>query len=158
MPQLHPLLPACCSKTSPPLFPTTTLKEIPPLGHLLSHTSLFRARKSPPTPVEEGLVFHLPCQKHSWRLANITKSPCLDAYKWPTAAKMPSWENARQYFVSNSVGFEVGIFPLSSWDRSRGVSLWSGRAQSKPKPGGCPVQQLCTNGLLQLKRSGGKTN
>ena len=64
-------------------------------------------RKSPPSPVEEGLVFHLPYQKHRWRFASIRNSPCLEPYKWLPAAKMPSWENARQYFVSHFVGLEV---------------------------------------------------
>ena len=46
---------------------------------------------------------------------------------------MPSWQNAQQYFALHVVDLQVRIFPISQWDRSRGVSLWLGRAQSKKK-------------------------
>ena len=76
-------------------------------------------RRSPLSPVEAGLAFHLPYQKHRWGFASIRNSPCLEPYKWLTAAKMSSWENARHYFVSHFVGLEVTalVCPLTRTGR-----------------------------------------
>ena len=62
--------------------------DLPPLGHLLSHTTPPRGSQSPPSPAEEGLDLHLPYHKHIWRLASI-KTVC--AWRLPSITAMCQW-------------------------------------------------------------------
>ena len=63
--------------------------------------------------LSNGMTNCQPLTKHYFPLHHV----------WLTAAKLPSWQNARQHFVSHFVDLSVRIFPMSLWDRSRCVSL-----------------------------------
>jgi len=49
--------------------------------------------------------------------------PNIRHHGWFAAAKLPSWRNARQHFVSHKDAYFLHV---SLWDRSRGVSVDSG--------------------------------
>ena len=64
-----------------------------------------------------------PLIKWDDKLCNITNKffPLHDG--WLAAAKLPFWQNARQFFVSHFVGLSEFIFPMSLWDRRPNVLL-----------------------------------